>query len=454
MKKISTLPVVFVVLLLLAAGCSNQPSNSNVPVSVAPREENSGIVEVVAPVNQVAPTAVAATDDIVTEQTYVNLYKQVNPAVVNIQVIGEPMDTSMFQIPEGDALPDIPEHEGVPTDPSDPADPANPFEGIPGLPEGFDPEDLQQMPSSGQGSGFVYDMEGHIVTNNHVVEGAVEITVIFADGTEAPATIVGTDPGSDLAVIQVDVDAAQLVPVPIGDSDTLEVGQLVATIGNPFGLDGSMSTGIVAGLGRTLPGAAAPGGASFNIPNIIQTDAVINPGNSGGPLLNLDGEVIGVNTAIQTDPSGYGLTPSFGGVGYAVPADIVQQVVPQLIETGEVAHPWMGISGGELNSDLAEAMGLDAGQRGVLIQEVLEDGPAAKAGLRGSNGTTTISGFDVPIGGDVIVQIDDQPINQFEDLLGYIVTRASVGQTVTLQIIRDGELMDLELTLEARPSNP
>ncbi|NJN54136.1 MAG: PDZ domain-containing protein [Anaerolineae bacterium] len=265
----------------------------------------------------------------------------------------------------------------------------------------------------------------------------------------------GTDPGSDLAVIKVDVPASQLVPLTIGDSATLEVGQLVATIGNPFGLDGSMSTGIVAGLGRTLPGAAAPGGAQFNIPNIIQTDAVINPGNSGGPLLNLDGQVIGVNTAIQTDPSSFSMTPSFGGVGYAVPANILVRVVPQLIENGAVETAWMGISGSQMTGDVAEAMGLDVAQRGVLVQEVLEDGPAAKAGLRGSSGTTQIDGFDAPIGGDVIVKIDDQVVNEFDDLLGYIVTQASVGQTVTIEVIRDGELVDVSLTLEARPSaNP
>jgi S1-C subfamily serine protease len=442
LKKITILPLVLLILTLLASGCGGQAQESAVPLQTETTETadtNSNIApvsNVTAPVAQSQP---GTTDDVVTEQTYINLYNQVNPAVVNIQVIGQPLETS-FQMPE---LPEGEEGEETPE---------NPFENIPGLPEGFSPDDFQQIPSAGQGSGFVYDTAGHIVTNNHVVEGAEEITVIFADGTEAEATIVGTDPGSDLAVIQVAADATNLIPVAIGDSDALQVGQLVATIGNPYGLDGSMSTGIVAGLGRTLPGAAAPGGASFNIPNIIQTDAVINPGNSGGPLLNLDGQVIGVNTAIETDPSGFSFTPSFGGVGYAVPSNILRQVVPQLIETGEVEHPWMGISGGNLTADVAEAMNLDAGQNGVLIQEVLEDGPAIKAGLRGSNSTTSISGFDVPIGGDVIVQIDDQVVNEFEDLLGYIVTRAAVGQEVTIKIIRDGELLDVTLTLEARPS--
>ncbi|MCL4267403.1 MAG: trypsin-like peptidase domain-containing protein [Anaerolineae bacterium] len=450
MNKVKTFPIVLILLLLLATGCGNLPQEATVPVLSGEGETTSNVetgivpaVDISVPVAQSVPDT-AVSGDIVTEQTYVNIYKQANPGVVNIQVVGN-ATSSMFQLPEGQ-IPDIPEHEEIPEG----------FEDFfENLPEDFDPEDIPQFPSTGQGSGFVYDKEGHIITNNHVIEGATDITVIFADGTEAEATIVGADPGSDLAVIKVDVPADQLVPLVIGDSDMLEVGQLVATIGNPFGLDGSMSTGIVSGLGRTLPGAVAPGGAQFNIPNIIQTDAVINPGNSGGPLLNLDGQVIGVNTAIQTDPSSFALTPSFGGVGYAVPVNILKRVVPQLIENGSVETAWMGISGSQMTRDVAEAMGLEVSQRGVLVQEVLQDGPAAKAGLRGSSGTTQIDGFDVFIGGDVIVKIDDQPVNQFDDLLGYIVTQASVGQTVTIQVIRDGELMDISLTLEARPSvNP
>lgn len=443
----TTLPLL--VILMFLAACGNLAQEGTVPVLTGDGEtttvetEETGIVPAVsvsAPVAQNVPdTAVAG--DIVTEQTYVNIYKQANPGVVNIQVIGAPVQ-GLYQFPN-EELPEIPEHEDIPEEFRDF------FEN---LPEDFDPESIPQIPSTGAGSGFVYDQEGHIITNNHVVEGAEDITVIFADGTEAAATIVGTDPGSDLAVIKVDVPADQLTPLTMADSDGLEVGQLVATIGNPFGLDGSMSTGIVAGLGRTLPGAAAPGGARFNIPNIIQTDAVINPGNSGGPLLNLDGQVIGVNTAIQTDPSSFSLTPSFGGVGYAVPVNILKRVAPQLIENGSVETAWMGISGSQMTGDVAEAMGLDASQRGVLVQEVLEDGPAAKAGLLASTETTNINGFDVTIGGDVIVKIDDQPVVEFDDLLGYIVTQASVGQPVIIQVLRDGKLLDLSLTLEARPS--
>lgn len=442
MKKVSIASMLLIAALFFITACGAAPNtavanpnaSNNDTAVLQPNNGNNiaPISHVTVPVAQDAPTT-AVGDNIVTEQTYTNLYKQVNPSVVNIQVIGQSSQIT-FQQPEPDE-----------------DSPSNPFEGIPGLPEDFGSPNLPQIPSSGQGSGFVYDNEGHIVTNNHVVEGAQQITVIFADGTEAFATIVGTDPGSDLAVIKVDPAGLPLVPVAIGDSDALEVGQLVATIGNPYGLTGSMSTGIVAGLGRTLPGASAPGGTSFNIPKIVQTDAVINPGNSGGPLLNLKGEVIGVNTAIELSSSSYFSTPSFSGVGYAVPSNIVRQVVPQLIESGEVQHPWIGISGNTLTGEFTRAMGLPDGQRGILVQEVLEGGPAAQAGLRGSSETSTINGFEATIGGDIIVQIDDQPVNVFEDLLGYIVTEAGVGQEVTLTILRDGELMELPLTLAPRP---
>jgi S1-C subfamily serine protease len=239
--------------------------------------------------------------EIVTTQTYIDLYEKVNPSVVSIEVITE--ETFSFNFDE-ESLPDDEDHSDI---------------------EPFFPND--PIPSEGEGSGFVYDKEGHIITNNHVVADGVEVTVIFHDDREVTGVVVGTDPGSDLAVVKVDVDEDLLFPVTMADSDALRVGQLVATIGNPFGLDGSMSTGIVSGLGRLLDGGAiSPSGDRFSIPNIIQTDAAINPGNSGGPLLNLDGEVIGVNTAIESP------IRVFGGIGYAVPANAVQQIVPRLLE--------------------------------------------------------------------------------------------------------------------------
>jgi len=478
LKKLKTIPFLLIVMTLLLAACG--AANQEVTAPVADEtvveevvvEEDSGIVEAAnAPAAadaQVEDTAVqtTTTNDVVTEQTYIDIYNRVNPSVVNIQVLGEPSEFPFeFEriIPFDPDLEEIPEEyrkyfenpdeydlEDLPED--FPEEYREFFQGDD--PHNFlNPDDLPLIPSTGQGSGFVYDSQGHIVTNNHVIRDATEITVIFSDGTEADATLVGADSGSDLAVIKVEVDSSMLVPVTIADSDALQIGELVATIGNPYGLDGSMSTGIISGLGRTLPGAAAPGGSRFNIPNIIQTDAAINPGNSGGPLLNLEGEVIGVNTALQSDPSNFNAAPSFAGIGYVVPSNILQRVVPELIENGEIAHPWLGISGNTLTADVATAMGLEPDQRGVLVHLVLEDGPAAKAGLLGNDSETQIDGFDVPIGGDIIVQINDQVVNEFEDLLGYIVTRGDVGQPVSLQLIRDGELINLEATLEARPSN-
>ena len=299
----------------------------------------------------------------------------------------------------------------------------------------------------GEGSGFVYDTQGHIITNNHVVDGAQQIVVTFDDDTQAAATVVGTDVQSDLAVIRVDVPAEQLVPVTLGDSEALRVGQTVIAIGNPFGLEGTMTTGIVSALGRQLPaGSTTPNGSQYVIPDIVQTDAAINPGNSGGPLFNLQGEVIGVNTAIES------AVRSSSGVGYAVPSNIVANVAPQLISSGRVQHPWLGISGMTLSTQVAEAMGLNNSQQGVLISEVIGNGPAAQAGLRGATRQANVDGLTLPIGGDVITSVDGRPVDEFDDLLGYIVQHTQVGQTIGLSILRDGQPMTLNLTLAARPS--
>ncbi len=443
MKRTSLLLTFLALFGLMWAACGSatgptvsDTAATNTDTESEAADDNNGIVQTSAQIDDQAQDA-PVTEEIVTTQTYIDLYNRLNDSVVNIQIISEASQSGFNQfqiIPD----PDNPDEE-LP-------------EGFPELPDDFQPE-LEAIPQRSQGSGFVYDKEGHIITNNHVVADAIRITVIFSDDTEAEAEIVGTDPGSDLAVIKVDVDPDRLHPVTIGDSDNLQVGQLVATIGNPFGLSGSMSTGIISGLGRLLAaGAAAPGGARFNIPDIIQTDAAVNPGNSGGPLLNLSGEVIGVNTAIQTNgANAFGAVPTFGGISYVVPSNIVTQVVPQLIENGEIAYPWLGISGTTLTDDLALAMDLPIEQNGVLIFEVIEDGPAAQAGLRGSEDEVTIDGFNALVGGDVIVQMNDEPINDFDDLLTYIVRRTSVGQNVTLQILRDGTLETIELTLQARP---
>lgn len=433
--------VMLTLLALLLAACGGVPTTTDSQDSPNTASDDAAGDDSI--VNTSVQTSVtvqdtAVADDIVTTQTYIDLYQSLNQSVVNIQVVSE-----------GTGI-NIPNIEIIPQDPDDP-DFELP-EGFPGLPDDFHQE-IEPFPQQSQGSGFVYDKEGHIITNNHVVADAIRVTVIFSDDSEAEATVVGTDPGSDIAVIKVDIAPDRLFPVTVGDSDSLQVGQLVAAIGNPFGLSGSMSTGIISGLGRLLPGgAAAPGGQRFNIPDIIQTDTAINPGNSGGPLLNLSGEVIGVNTAIQTNgANAFGSTPTFGGISYVVPSNIVQQVVPQLIEDGEIAYPWLGISGATLDDDLAQAMDLPAEQAGVLVFGISEDSPAAEAGLRGSEEQITIDGFNALIGGDVIIQMNDEPINDFDDLLAYIVRRTTVGQTITLQILRDGEPLEVELTLQARP---
>ncbi|NPV66638.1 MAG: trypsin-like serine protease [Anaerolineae bacterium] len=299
----------------------------------------------------------------------------------------------------------------------------------------------------GQGSGFVYDTAGHIVTNHHVAGEAVQISVVFANGTRASAELVGSDPDSDLAVIKVDpADAPTLKPLPLGDSDALQVGQMVVAIGNPFGLSGTMTTGIVSALGRSLPAQSTDlEGGSFTTPDIIQTDAAINPGNSGGPLLNLAGEMVGVNTAIRSS------TSQNSGIGFAVPSGLVARVVPALIRDGSYKYPWLGIAGRTLDSATAEAMGLGRGQTGILVASISRNSPAQRAGLRGNDREVTLEGQTVGIGGDVIVSVDGQPLAEFDDLVHYLVTQASVGQTIRLGILRDGQTIEVPVTLAARP---
>ena len=289
---------------------------------------------------------------------------------------------------------------------------------------------------AGQGSGFVVDPQGYIVTNNHVVEDATSLQVTFADGTKYSARIIGTDPGSDLAVIKIE-PTSSLTAVAFGDSNNLQVGQIVIAIGSPFGLSGTMTTGIISGLDRFFPADSG-----FRIPNIIQTDAAINPGNSGGPLLDLQGNLIGVNTAIESPVRGS------SGIGYAVPANIVKAIVPQIIRDGSVQHPWMGIAGVDLsNGDVSpEQIGLPANQQGILITNVVNGGPAAQAGVRGGDPQSGA-------GGDVIVAVDGRIVTVFDDLLGYVVEQTTVGQTITLEVLRDGQIVSLPLTLQARPGN-
>lgn len=294
------------------------------------------------------------------------------------------------------------------------------------------------------GSGFVYDYEGRIITNYHVVEGAVEggITVTFVDGTIVPADIVGTDPYSDVAVIDVDLSASLLKPVRMGDSSSLLVGEWVIAVGNPFGLADTMTAGIVSALGRQMQ---AP--HNYRIVDVIQTDAAINPGNSGGPLLNLDGEVIGMNTAI------IGEVAQFSGVGFAVPSDTIAREAPFLISDGRYDHPWLGIEGFDLFPEIKEAMDLEESTRGFLIVSVTTGGPADEAGLRGGDREVTIDGGTVTVGGDVIIGADDITMKDFNDLMVYIERNLRPGNPLNLRVLREGVEMDVELILGTRPDS-
>ncbi len=295
--------------------------------------------------------------------------------------------------------------------------------------------------SSGVGSGFVFDKNGHVITNAHVIDNARKIIVTFLDGRSYNAEVVGTDVYTDIGVIRVDADPNLLKPLSLGDSSNLKVGEPIAAIGNPFGLSGSMTAGIVSQLGRLLPTQ----GYGFSIPDVIQTDAAINPGNSGGPLLNMRGEVVGINTAIQS------ATGEFTGVGFAIPSQTIAKIVPNLILNGEYNHPWIGISGRDITPDLAKILNLkDA--KGFLIVTVVEDSPADEAGLHGSNDTTEVDGITYPIGGDIILSVDGKEVRQIDDILIHLQRAKSVGDEMVLEILRDGRVTNVTITLEERPN--
>ena len=291
-----------------------------------------------------------------------------------------------------------------------------------------------------QGSGFVYDNLGHIITNAHVVDGATKATVTFLDGSQYDAEIIGKDKFTDIAVIKVSEKPRLLHPLQIGDSSQLHVGEQVAAIGNPFGLSGSMTSGIVSQMGRLLPSQDS----GFSIPDVIQTDAAINPGNSGGPLLNMKGQVVGINTAIQSISGGN------TGVGFAIPSNTAIKIVPSLIEDGEYHHPWIGISGRDIDPDLARVLELkDA--KGFLIITVVDGSPADKAGLKGMTATQVIDGKEYPADGDIIISVDDKEVRKISDILIHLQREKSVGDTMILGVLRDGEFMHKFLTLVERP---
>ena len=440
MKQSKFLSVFLLAATLLMAACSpsgtanvteklqalaNQAQTS-VATSVARQGSAAPITRVVAQAATATPAAIPVTNNAAApvaansllaayEGTLEQVYAQVNPSVVNIQVEAGVSGTSSGR--------------------------GNPFGQGQGVQEAL-------------GSGFVWDTQGHIVTNNHVVEGASKITVTFASGSTVSAKVVGTDPNADLAVIKVNAAANELHPVSLADSTQVKVGQLAIAIGNPFGLSGTMTEGIISGLARTLPvGQDSNGqfggqtGGTYSIPDIIQTDAAINPGNSGGVLVDDQGQVIGVTAAIQSS------TNSNSGIGFVIPSAIVKRVVSSIIDSGAYQHPYMGITGVSLSNDLATAMNLDAQQKGVLIIDVSSGTPAEKAGLRGSQSQTTVSGQAVPVGGDVITAVDGQAVQRMEDLTSYLFNNTQVGQTVTLTLLRQGREQTVDVTLGALPSS-
>jgi S1-C subfamily serine protease len=290
------------------------------------------------------------------------------------------------------------------------------------------------------GSGFVYDILGHTITNAHVIENATKVTVTFLDGNQYNAEIIGVDKFTDIAVIKVNEKPRLLHPLDIGNSSVLLVGEQVAAIGNPFGLSGSMTSGIVSQLGRLI--FSQDNG--FSIPDVIQTDAAINPGNSGGPLLNMKGEVIGINTAIVSSIG------EFTGVGFAVPSNTIKKIVPVLIEEGKYHHPWMGITGIDIDPDLAKIREL-GNAKGFLVVTVIDGNPADDAGLQGVSKTEEIDGKEYPVDGDIIISVDGKEVRKISDLLIHLQREKSVGDEMILGVMRDGDLIHLTLTLGERP---
>ena len=295
------------------------------------------------------------------------------------------------------------------------------------------------------GSGFVYDDNRHIITNSHVVADSKNVDVTSMDGNIYRAKLMGSDPFTDIAVLYVqDVPKDTLLPLPLGDSASMDIGEQIAAIGNPFGLSGSMIAGIVGGLGRVIPSSPNPA-YQYSIPNIIQIDAPINPGNSGGPLVNMAAEVIGINSAI------FSSTGEFSGIGFAVPSNTISKVVPSLITRGSFSHPWIGLSGINVSAEIANAIGLKQ-PRGFLVVDTIAGSPAQKAGLHGGYKVTNIQDMQIALGGDVIEQIDKTKVRKIDDIITYIESMKSVGDSVSLYVFRGGHNQRVNLTLAERPS--
>lgn len=403
--------------VLLLGSCMVVTAGAFVVSSLAPGRTASrsvaGYQNTAAPAVQATPRArvvVQPPPEGVDYETAVlrNIYQQVNPSVVNIAVL------AAHPLLEDGRRPLLP---------------------------GSEDDELMVL---GSGSGFVWDREGHIVTNNHVVEDGEQVQVTFSDGTMSVAEVVGADTDSDLAVLRIDPTGYDLVPVQRGNLDDVFVGMRVAAIGNPFGLAGTLTSGIVSAIGRSIP--SERGG--FSIPGSIQTDAAINPGNSGGPLLNERGEVIGVNAQIRSEER------ANSGVGFAIPISTVERVVPSLIASGRYVHSYMGVSAVTFSPICAGELGLDPTLRGVVVANVLRNSPAARAGVRSPTRTIDTRYPDIcpqATGGDFITAIDGRPVTSFDEVLIYLARYTSPGDAISLTVLRDGATQEVTLKLSERP---
>lgn len=422
MKKSKFLLSFLVLPALVLAACSAKPaatttsqaSQNSGAVAANPTSPIKTVAQVVVPPAQ---TNVTTSGDLLALQNaYESIYQKVAPSVVRIDVV---------------------EQAAASTGSSNSR---NPFG--------------NSAPSSAIGTGFIWDTKGDIVTNNHVVSGASTITVTFFDGSSYSATVVGTEVNADLAVVNVKAPANEFVPVTLADSSQLQVGEIAIAIGTPYGETSTMTQGIVSALSRALPvldptsgnPATTTSGLAYTIPDVIQTDAPINPGNSGGVLVNLDGQVIGVPYEMESGAQ------TSSGIGFAIPAEIVNNVVPALVKNGSFNTPWLGIQGGDLTPDVATAMNLPATQKGALIVAVTAGGPAAKAGLQPSTQQVTIAGQSLTVGGDVVTAINGVAINNFDDLAVYVFAHANSGDTINLTVLRQGKQVQVPVTIGTRPT--
>jgi len=414
-KSTSILMVLLIAMALVVSGCTLASAPGSAVVASAQSDQPTAATPTV------VPTALPAlpTDLLADEALLASLYQRVNPSVVNIRVVKQGTGQEGMQ-----NLPQMPNQPG------------------PGLPPGG-PQMPNPYPQQGEGSGFVWDSDGYIVTNNHVVEGAQSIEVTFADDTRLDARLVGSDPHSDLAVLKIDPAGLTLRPVELGDSDALYVGQFAIAIGNPFGQVGTMTRGIVSALGRAFRASTS----QFSITEMIQTDAAINPGNSGGPLLDSKGRVVGINTLILSQSG------SSAGVGFSIPINTAKKVVPSLIKTGKYDYAYLGVVGTDLMPAIHRAMNLPTRTRGALITEVTPGAPAATAGLKGSSRQIDVNGLPANVGGDIVIAVDGKPVNKMADMLDFLAKQAVPGQTIVLTILRDGQQMNVSVTLGTRPAS-